>query len=298
MAKLLCIYHGNCDDGFAAAWAVRHALGDLVEFYAGQYQRDPPDVAGRHVLLVDFSYKRPVLFDMASKAKSVVILDHHHTAAQDLFGFREPAPFSEWKDGTLELVKDGQPPIAALFDMNRSGATLAWDFLHPGAARPTFIAYIEDRDLWRKSLPGGDEFTIALRSYPQEFDVWDRLVAAGAESLVAEGASIQRYYRLRVEEMKRSAYETTLAGKPIWITNAPYFAASEVAGELAAYPGAAFGACYFEVGQGRWAYSLRSRGDFDVSEIAKKFGGGGHKAAAGFTVDAPVHGASSAVRAA
>lgn len=65
------------------------------------------------------------------------------------------------------------------------------------------------------------------------------------------------------------------------------FAASEVAGELAEKTD--FGACYFEVAQGRWQYSLRSRGKFDVSEVAKIFGGGGHKGAAGFTVDAPVH---------
>jgi nanoRNase/pAp phosphatase (c-di-AMP/oligoRNAs hydrolase) len=31
--------------------------------------------------------------------------------------------------------------------------------------------------------------------------------------------------------------------------------------------------------------SLRSKGNFDVSEIALKFGGGGHKNAAGFTLD-------------
>ncbi|NIV11578.1 MAG: bifunctional oligoribonuclease/PAP phosphatase NrnA, partial [Aliifodinibius sp.] len=31
-------------------------------------------------------------------------------------------------------------------------------------------------------------------------------------------------------------------------------------------------------------YSLRSRGDFDVSALAERFGGGGHKNAAGFRV--------------
>lgn len=293
--KLLCIYHGNCDDGFAAACVVRGQLGDpQVEFYAGQYQRDPPDVTDRHVLLVDFSYKRPVLLEMAAKAKSIVILDHHHTAAQDLFGFREPAPFSEWCDKGLDLVERGDPPVAALFDMARSGAGLTWDFLTSGRERPAFINYIEDRDLWRKSLPGGDEFTIALRSHPQDFQTWARLMEAGPEALIDEGKAIQRYYRLRVEELKRSAYSATLGGVPLWITNAPYFAASEVAGELAEHTGA--GACYFEIGKGRWAYSLRSRGAVDVSEIAKKFGGGGHKAAAGFTVDAPVHVATDSGR--
>lgn len=281
--KLLCIYHGGCDDGFAAAWAVRAACGDAVEFHAGAYQRDPPDVTGRPVVLVDFSYKRPVLEAMAAKAAGIIVLDHHHTAAQDLFGFPTPLPFP------LAQNAAGFAKITALFDMTRSGAGIAWDYFHPGEPRPDFINYIEDRDLWRKALPGGDEFTIALRSHPQDFTVWDSLVERGPGALIDEGKSIQRYYRLRCEDLKRSAYEAQLAGHTVWISNAPYFAASEVAGELAERPGAAFGASYFEVARGRWQYSLRSRGDFDVSAVAVQFGGGGHKGAAGFTVDAPVH---------
>jgi oligoribonuclease NrnB/cAMP/cGMP phosphodiesterase (DHH superfamily) len=287
MMKPLCIYHGFCDDGFAAAWVVRAATGHgLFEFYPGVYQQAPPDVTGRNVLLVDFSYKRPVLLEMAAKAKSIVILDHHKTAAEDLAGFREPAPYDEWDRNHNPLIEGDDEPIAALFDMTRSGAGLAWDFFFAGKPRPEFISYIEDRDLWRKALPGGDEFTIALRSYAQDFQTWDKLVRDPG-MLIDEGRAIQRYYRLRIEELKRSAYEAAIDGYTCWIANAPYFAASEVAGELAEK--AIFGACYFEVEHGRWQYSLRSRGDFDVSEIAKVFGGGGHKNAAGFTVDEPVH---------
>ena len=285
MTKLLCIYHGGCDDGFAAALAVRMKLRDSVEFHPGVYQRPPPDVTDRHVLLVDFSYKRPVLLDMATRARSIVILDHHHTAAQDLFGFAVPTPFSEWKDNGLPLVAHG---IAALFDMTRCGAMIAWEFFHE-TPPPAFIRYIQDRDLWRKELPSGDEFSIALRSYPQDFDTWERFVQAGPDALIAEGAGIQRYYRARVEDLKRHAYRATIAGHPVRIANAPYFAASEVAGEMAD-DDVAFGACFFQVAADRWQYSLRSRaGAFDVSEVAKAFGGGGHKGAAGFTVSAPVH---------
>lgn len=274
MTKPLCIYHGDCDDGFAAAWAVWKSLGDQVEFYPGVYQKQPPDVTGRDVIFVDFSYKRPVLMEMAMKANTILILDHHKTAAEDLAGFPEKAEIPGEK-------------VVAIFDMERSGAAIAWDFFHPGKARPLFIEYIQDRDLWLKKLEGGDEFTIALRSFPQDFVLWDKLIESGPAYLIREGAAIQRYYRQRIEEMKRSAYQAALGGHSIWIANAPYFAASEAAGELA--DRAAFGACYFEVSAGRWQYSLRSRGDFDVSEIAKQFGGGGHKGAAGFTVDAPVH---------
>jgi oligoribonuclease NrnB/cAMP/cGMP phosphodiesterase (DHH superfamily) len=306
MNNTLCIYHGHCDDGFAAAWCVRAALGDQVEFYPGVYQKDPPDVADRDVIMVDFSYKRPVIDAIAKAAKSLLILDHHKTAAEDLAGMQ--APFGPgWDRHQQNVYQDACEGIAgmpyALFDMARSGAGLAWDFFHPEEPqRPMFINYVEDRDLWRKSLPGGDEFTIALRSYPQDFEIWDMLVNEGADALIAEGKSIQRYYRLRVEELKRSAYRAVIpipghrsdapsdvACVRIAVANAPYFAASEVAGELALMEGATFGACYFEVRPGEWQYSLRSRGDFDVGAFARIFGGGGHPGAAGFTVPAPVH---------
>jgi oligoribonuclease NrnB/cAMP/cGMP phosphodiesterase (DHH superfamily) len=276
----LCIYHGACDDGFGAAWAVRRELGVNVDFYPGVYQKDPPDVAGRDVIMVDFSYKRPVLDKMAAVARSILILDHHKTAAEDLADVPVAQAYDIW---------DRPKGMSAIFDMNRSGAGLAWDYFQPMTARLRFIDYLEDRDLWRKLLPGGDEFTICLRSYPQDFDVWDSLVARGVDDMIAEGRSIQRYYRQKIEEMKAHAYLSHLAGVPCAIANAPYFAASELAGELCDRPGAIFGACYFEVEKGRFQYSLRSRSDFDVSTIAKAFGGGGHKGAAGFSTAGTVH---------
>ncbi|HEY9460031.1 MAG TPA: phosphoesterase, partial [Paralcaligenes sp.] len=81
----ICIYHGKCADGFTAAWAVKCALGD-IEFYPGVYQEPPPEVTGRDVIIVDFSYKRPVLVEMAAVARSILVLDHHKTAAEDLAG--------------------------------------------------------------------------------------------------------------------------------------------------------------------------------------------------------------------
>ena len=286
MTKPLCIYHGACDDGFAAAWCVRKALGDDVEFYPGVYQKEPPPHDGRDIVFVDFSYKRPVLEFMANRARSILILDHHATAAEDLADIEAAPQFIDWR-GAAAIDGAGNN-MFALFDMNRSGAAMAWDYFI-GGERPDFIEYVQDRDLWRKKLPFGDEFTIALRSYPQDFKSWDRLVNGGAAPLIQEGHAIQRYYRLRVEELKKSAYLAMLCGHKIAIANAPYFAASEVAGELAAWPDVAFGACFFEVERGRWQYSLRSRGSFDVSAVARVFGGGGHKMAAGFSDNQMVH---------
>lgn len=292
MSKVLCIYHGNCDDGFGAAWVVRRALGaGNVKFYPGVYQKEPPNCEGLDVLMVDFSYKRPVLDALFRQANSLLILDHHKTAQEDLADIKEPFGGADWKrhlDNVYQDRREGCSQPYALFDMNRSGAGIAWDFFFPEETRPVFINYLEDRDLWRKQLPKGDEFTIALRSYPQDFKLWD-IIFEEMEGLFVEGVAIQRYYRLRVEEMKRSAYPAHINDAACWISNAPYFAASEVAGELCDHDGAQFGACYFEASGGRYQYSLRSHGDFDVSAIAKQFGGGGHKNAAGFSSDTPVH---------
>ena len=82
--KKLCIYHGNCADGFGAATAVRIALGaDSVDFHAGIHGKLPPDVTGRSVIIVDFSYKRELLIEMAEQAESILILDHHKSAQID-----------------------------------------------------------------------------------------------------------------------------------------------------------------------------------------------------------------------
>jgi uncharacterized protein len=303
MTKPLVIFHslgptGHCDDGFAAALAVRLALGaSNVDFAPAEYGKEPPDVRGRNVIMVDISYKRPVLEGMLKSCRSLLILDHHKTAAEEL-AFMRPGP-SDWI--TWQAWQEGGGG-AAVFDMDRAGAGLAWDFFHPGRPRPGFIDYIECRDLGggldpgRPTLPGLDQFVRALRSYPQDFDAWENLLTSpvGDKRLISEGLSIERYFRTLVEQAKRAAYVAVFDDYgtelgPCRITNCPKFAASEVAGELA--EGVSFGAVYFEAAPGRWEYSLRSRGEnaTDVSAIAKRFGGGGHHKAAGFTMPCIIH---------
>jgi uncharacterized protein len=262
----LCIYHGSCDDGFGAAFAVWKAFPKQdITFFPGVYQEGPPDVTGLNVAIVDFSYKRHVLLGMAERAKSILVLDHHKTAEADLAGL----------DAERANIK-------AIFDMNHSGAVMAWRFYHPTSAVPLFFLYLQDRDLWTKKLAGVDDFTMALRSYPQDFSVWDKL-ARDVNGLIKEGGSIQRYYRTLIESTKGHAYFSNIGGHRVPVVNASLFMSSEVAGELA--EGHPFAAVYAE-SEDRVIWSLRSRAPdgIDVSEIAKQFGGGGHKHAAGFSV--------------
>jgi len=301
MTRPLCIYHGGCDDGFAAAFVIHLALKGEVDFHYGVYQQDPPDVTGRTVILVDFSYKRAELLEMAKRAKGIVVLDHHKSAAEDLVpgAYMEVAIFDclthgirpTW-DGVLDAMKAdeacGRRNIYTHFDMNHSGAAIAWSVFFPGKKQPWLIDYIEDRDLWRRKLPDSDFVTMALRSYPKDFVTWTSILVCGPDALIAEGQAIHRYYRTIIDALKENVVRGRIYGWDVPIVNAPYHFASELAGELAV--GEPFAACYWNHAHGT-TYSLRSRGEraVDVSEIAAHFGGGGHKHAAGFTMPASVH---------
>lgn len=276
--KILCIYHGNCADGFGSAWVVRKALGDNVEFVAGFYGQDPPDVTGRTVLLVDFSYKRPVLEKMAVRAKSILILDHHKSAAEDLADVQR-APYEY---GCAWIPEEG---TWAVFDMQRSGAGITWDYFI-GGERPPMISHIEDRDLWKFKIPGTREIQAHIFSYPYDFEVWDILegkIEASWSHFVGGGAAIERKHHKDIEELvKVSKHYRIIGGFRVPVANLPYTLTSD-AGHLMAED-ADFAACYFDGPDGR-TYSLRSRdGGADVSRIAAEYGGGGHKHAAGFLV--------------
>lgn len=258
----LCIYHGNCADGFGAAWVVRQAIPG-TEFYAGTYQTPPPDVTGRQVVMVDFSYKRPVLLDMAAKAESILILDHHKSAAEDL----------------VDLPDN----VMAVFDMDFSGAMLAWRHFFPDTAPPQLIEHIQDRDLWRFALPHTREIQASLFSYPYDFDVWDDLMMGDVRGLAKDGLAIERKHHKDIAELvKVTQRRMVIGGIDVPVANLPYTYSSD-AGHLMAQ-GEPFAACYWDTPNGR-VFSLRSSdAGQDVSAVAKFYGGGGHRNAAGFSV--------------
>ena len=158
---------------------------------------------------------------------------------------------------------------------------MTWEFFHPDGTRaPWLVPYTEDRDLWRWALPDSRAVNAALRSYSMTFTEWDRLAGVAPQELAAEGRAILRSDAQTVAGHVKNAVEVTEGGYTFRVVNATTLI-SEIAGELAkGYP---FGACYFIRGDGAQVWSLRSTPDgIDVSEVAKSFGGGGHRNAAGF----------------
>lgn len=309
----LVIYHGNCADGFSAAWVFHHVqdkIEQAFDFHAGVYNEPPPDVSDRVVYLVDFSYKRQVVKDMIliGGAKTVILIDHHKTAIEDLAGLSEELE-KEWNEQEeKEAYEIYDQQFLAYTDLNMSGATLAWKYwveqkILQEAARPTLLGHIEDRDLWKFKLPLTREIQANVFSYEYTFENWDKLMLSTSTIKLAEGGeSIERKHMKDVRELVAKCTRFPVYYYPnnglhwepqegvsvaIPFASIPYTMASD-AGHIMAEAhenGKWFSVCYYDTDDYR-IFSLRSTDEgIDVSEIAKFYGGGGHKHAAGFRVD-------------
>lgn len=292
----LCIYHDPCADGMTAAWAVRRALDGKVELLPANYGDAPPDVRGRDVIMVDFSYKRDVIDEMTDVAKSILILDHHKSAQDELEGLPPPGAGAAWlayyAGQSPTWMAPDVPKAYALFDMHRSGGRIAWEFFHKPRPTPELVLYTEDRDLWRFELPKSREISAWLRSLDLTPEVWsmacDRLSRRGSlEAAAEQGSAILRIEEKMIEGLLREGRRSmVIGGQKVPVCNCPPMLASELCGRLA--DSTPFAAVYYDAADKR-RFSLRSNrrnGGADVSEIARCYGGGGHMAAAGF--EAPI----------
>ena len=260
----LCIYHKSCADGFGAALAVKLYFDKIDqdgEFIPAHYGDTPPDVKGKNVYIVDFSYPRDVLLKMHADAESLIVIDHHKTAQAALEG--------------LEFC---------VFDMSKSGAVLTWEHLHKEPV-PLLIQYIQDRDLWAWEIDYSEEVSAGLATLPMDFVIWKRHLK-DISNLAGKGAVILNYQKLVIKGIiSKEIPLVEIAGHMVPCVNTTTLI-SEVGNELS--QGHPFAAMYFETDDKR-VYSLRSakKGGIDVSAIASLFGGGGHFHAAGFSVDKP-----------
>jgi len=110
---------------------------------------------------VDFSYKRLVFDEIAREARTVLVLDHHKTAAEELRGLPvPPATYSALRD---PATVSNPFRVCALFDMERSGAGLKAGFPNrtngPEPAKSAFR-------LWLTYQMGGGDAIDPLRALP------------------------------------------------------------------------------------------------------------------------------------
>lgn len=257
----LVIYHANCYDGFTAAWIAKSFL-DECKLYPAKYGEPPPPVKDRSVYVVDFSYPRDVMVKMREEAAFLRVLDHHKTAQEDCKG--------------LDFCT---------FDMEKSGCRLTWDYFFPGEYVPDWIRRIEDRDLWRFHYQDTKRVHAYVASLPMVMHLWDDLSTMSLAKMVIAGEHILRYIDNYIGKVCLERRLVRIDNATVVTLNVPRENASEIGHHLLLIcPQSTFSMTYHQTASNRWRYELRARkhGDFDVSAVAKKYEGGGHKLAAGF----------------
>lgn len=297
MAKHIVVYHDHCNDGFGAAFIAHQALsanlaeGDEIVLVPASYGKplDAYDLQiHRHdtVHILDFSFPVPELLNICELAVEVIWLDHHKTAI-DAWTAYCSNPDAQIPDNLTRWLSD-----------NYSGALLAWVHYHDDgqelcelhASAPHWVKLIDDRDRWIFQYPQTKAFHAGTSLYPRTIDNWKVITDPGA-GIIEEGNAVLRYQDQLYEQLMETAHEITIDGIKGLAANVPGQFASDM-GHLLCKKSGTFGCTYSSDGRG-YKFSIRSAGDFDVSAIAKKFGGGGHKNAAGFAIELPIDIAAS-----
>jgi len=269
-------YHGNCSDGFGAAFSFWKKFGNNMNYVPiSHYETfDGVDVSGKNVYFADIAPIHPPSFEkvqeMANVAKSICILDHHKSS--------------------YDLYKD-KPYF--VYDVNKSGAKLAWEFNFPDQ-KNMLIEYIEDRDIWKWNLPESKFILNVLDTLEMSFEEWNSFsysITNNVHDIIRIGQAIQNSNEKLIDRVVRDAHVLSIKNYNCIAVNSSLFK-SELGMTLSNkyYGEYDFAAIYHISKNNEVVFSLRSKNDlpadkiFDVTQVAQLFGGGGHKTAAGFTI--------------
>ncbi len=269
--KPVLIYHADCPDGFGSRFAFWMKYRDEMEYIPAAHGRPiPENLEGRDIVFADFSYKPNILLDIRKKAKSLKIIDHH-VSAHNLIKNLGSMAYDEY-----------------VYDINRSGASLCWSYLFPDKKVPNFINVIEDRDIWKWNVKDSKDLILYLDSFPYSIEKWQEFLfdfepeSSRYNGILMQGSAIRRYKDSTVEVLLNLKHKMVIDGNEIWAVNSPYLR-DDIGEQLCV--GEPFSAVYF-MDKDQYRFSLRSSDSgIDVSIIASKLGGGGHRNAAGFTIN-------------
>lgn len=267
LKDIVVIYHGQCKDGFGAAYAAWKKFGDTATYIPWRdHSQTPCELKDKEVYIADFSFPKAIMEEMRANNRSVIVIDHHKTAEEQVTAYEEN-----------------------IFDIEHSGAYLAWNYFHPETDIPQLILYIEDHDLWKFELPHTREFGAALGEYSIDFETWDKLNENLADrdhfsKFISHGAVIAGFEDRLVENILVHKEKALFEGHEIYVLNAERIYRSVLGHKLASLNGAEgrieMSIVYYR-SNGKISCSLRSNGDVDVRTMAEKYGGGGHKNSAG-----------------
>jgi oligoribonuclease NrnB/cAMP/cGMP phosphodiesterase (DHH superfamily) len=266
---ILCYYHNDLD-GICSAAIINNVHGGNVRCIPVQYDKDtwnPQDIIdSAEVFVVDFTF--PDMEKLAELARDKLHwIDHHKTAMEthkelwnsDVFGYR---------------------------NLIQSGCGLTWEYCH-NEESPDSVNFIEDRDLWRFKLDNTKAFCMGISKIINDpYDhLWDSLLEGEYTEeikIIELGDILLKSQNERVKKLFENGIDITFHGHKARLCNttSDFSELGEYIYSKQEYDIAVM----WQVINKRIIISLRSN-IIDCALIAQRYSGGGHKGAAGFSID-------------
>ncbi|ESW24587.1 hypothetical protein PHAVU_004G143000 [Phaseolus vulgaris] len=309
------LYHYPCPDGAFAALAA-HLYFKATSLFSPLFfpntvykplsAEDLPLNEIGDLYLLDFVGPDGFIQEISTKVSRVIVLDHHKTALEKL-------------GNEVSLGEN----VVKVIDMERSGATIAFDYFkdkllspdiavkHPSVldefelARQLFL-YVEDGDLWRWRLQNSKAFSSGLKDLNIEFDarknpsLFDQLLSLNLNTIISRGMLSISLKQKLIDDGLSKSYEIALGngafGRCLAVNADTTLSQlrSELGHQLATKSKEmklrGIGAVVYKVPELEndqlLKISLRSVESEDTTPITQEFGGGGHRNAGSFMLTA------------
>jgi uncharacterized protein len=270
-----CFYHNDLDGHCAGAIVYRATQEDENDQYADQFieinynQTFPFEKIGTNerVFIVDFSLQKEGDFEKLLKiTPNVIWIDHHKTA--------------------IERHKHIDDIVKGIRRDGTAGCVLTWEYFYPTSPTPQIVLMIGDYDIWNFTRWGNDLNMIqtAVRLYDNspESEYWEEWIEDDHSliNLLEDGAIALQFRKNQYASLIKSwSFAAVFEGYKAICCNA-----GSVSSQLFDSVFGSYDLMIPFVFDGKqWTVSLYTKSEsIDCSELAKKYGGGGHKKASGF----------------
>jgi oligoribonuclease NrnB/cAMP/cGMP phosphodiesterase (DHH superfamily) len=269
------IYHKSDFDGLFCREIAKSYLGTDATYIGYEYGDTVPSVGDdEDIYMLDISIPEMM------NHRRLVWIDHHATA--------------------IEKYKDIQPMHGVRID-GVAACRLAWQYFYVGSVFPAKQKFIDrivneplavrlagEYDVWDKRDPRAELFQHGLRSRELTEQLWHNLLSFDKDHIVDElltrGSAIEYYVKSQNAEIIKSiGFDLDFEGLHFLALNTARYNSLNFEAGLKPEHDGCFG---FKWTGDKWSvslYGVPGKPEIDLSAIAKKWGGGGHKQACGFT---------------
>ncbi len=259
---IFVIYHRSDADGFGACFSAWLKFKDKANYLGFDYLNGfPLDIKRKTVYLLDISPSLEKLKTFKNNENRIILIDHHLSSLK-------------FKESVDEFI----------VDINHSAAILTFKYFFKNKKVPKLLSYIEDQDLWRFKLPSSNEINIMIDLLENDFRKWQEYRKKierkkELQKIIKQGELLIKYRQYLINQIIPQAVLVKFEGYDALAVNSSVLI-SEVGNALCKkHPPMAI---VYSLNGKKKKISLRSDGSVDVSKIAEKYGGGGHKGAASF----------------